>query len=134
MRKLFTSLGRAPLGLPLALALVAATGTGMADARSTTGASVGSGSVVQVNTGRGRLVTLSRPMSDVFVADESIADVQVAEGNSGMARLLALPPESFLPAGFTDREVLARWLRSQETIEPANDGRWTRAARGEGVP
>ncbi|MCU6454754.1 type II and III secretion system protein family protein, partial [Sphingomonas sp. A2-49] len=34
-------------------------------------------SVVQVNTGRGRLVTLSRPMSDVFVADENVADVQV---------------------------------------------------------
>ena len=33
--------------------------------------------VVQVNTGRGRLVTLSSPMSDLFVADETIADVQV---------------------------------------------------------
>ena len=33
--------------------------------------------VVQVNTGRGRLVTLSRPMSDLFVADDSVADVQV---------------------------------------------------------
>ena len=36
-----------------------------------------SGGVVQVNTGRGRLVTLSRPMSDLFVADDSVADVQV---------------------------------------------------------
>lgn len=35
------------------------------------------GGVVQVNTGRGRLVTLSRPMSDLFVADDSVADVQV---------------------------------------------------------
>ena len=34
-------------------------------------------STVQVNTGRGRLVTLPRPMSDLFVADEKIADVQV---------------------------------------------------------
>ncbi len=33
--------------------------------------------VVQVNIGRGRLVTLARPMSDLFVADDSIADVQV---------------------------------------------------------
>ena len=33
--------------------------------------------VVQVNTGRGRLVTLTRPMSDLFVADDTIADVQV---------------------------------------------------------
>ena len=31
----------------------------------------------QVNTGRGRLVTLTRPMSDVFIADDKIADVQV---------------------------------------------------------
>ena len=35
------------------------------------------GGVVQVNTGRGRLVTLSRPLSDLFVADDSVADVQV---------------------------------------------------------
>jgi pilus assembly protein CpaC len=34
-------------------------------------------SLVQVNTGRGRLVTLGAPMTDVFVADDSIADVQV---------------------------------------------------------
>ncbi len=35
------------------------------------------GAVVQVNTGRGRLVTLPRPMSDLFIADDGIADVQV---------------------------------------------------------
>jgi pilus assembly protein CpaC len=33
--------------------------------------------VLQVNTGRGRLVTLSRPMSDLFIADDTVADVQV---------------------------------------------------------
>jgi len=33
--------------------------------------------VVQVNTGRGRLVTLARPMSDLFIADDAVADVQV---------------------------------------------------------
>ena len=33
--------------------------------------------VMQVNTGRGRLVTLARPMSDLFIADDSVADVQV---------------------------------------------------------
>lgn len=33
--------------------------------------------VLQVNTGRGRLVTLSRPMTDLFIADDSVADVQV---------------------------------------------------------
>jgi pilus assembly protein CpaC len=32
---------------------------------------------VQVNTGRGRLVTLPRPMTDLFIADDGIADVQV---------------------------------------------------------
>lgn len=32
---------------------------------------------VQIATGRGRLVTLNAPMSDIFVADPSIADVQV---------------------------------------------------------
>lgn len=66
----------------LAAALIAAVG-GMADARpagpagTRAAGSVSSSGVVQVNTGRGRLVTLSRPMSDVFVADETIADVQV---------------------------------------------------------
>lgn len=33
--------------------------------------------VLQVNTGRGRLVTLPRAMSDLFIADDTIADVQV---------------------------------------------------------
>ena len=42
-----------------------------AEAQSATGA------IVQVNTGRGRLVTLARPMSDLFIADDSVADVQV---------------------------------------------------------
>lgn len=66
-----------------ALGLALAAAGGMADARPTPGApagparSVATSSVVQVNTGRGRLVTLSRPMSDVFIADETIADVQV---------------------------------------------------------
>lgn len=32
---------------------------------------------VQIATGRGRLVTLNAPMSDIFVADSEIADVQV---------------------------------------------------------
>lgn len=33
--------------------------------------------VVQVSTNRGRLITLARPMSDLFVANPEIADVQV---------------------------------------------------------
>ena len=77
--------------MAIALAATTALPLGMADARTATApgapagtavgqsrsVSVGGSSVVQVNTGRGRLVTLSRPMSDVFVADDSIADVQV---------------------------------------------------------
>ena len=38
--------------------------------------------VLQVNTGRGRLVTLARPMSDLFIADDSVADVQVRSPTS----------------------------------------------------
>ncbi|MCP3735201.1 type II and III secretion system protein family protein [Sphingomonas sp. RP10(2022)] len=73
--------GRKPLGVPLAIALAATVTGGMADARTTVaargGTSVATSSMVQVNTGRGRLVTLARPMTDIFVADETIADVQV---------------------------------------------------------
>lgn len=69
--------GRAAAVL-LALATTLAMPLAIADARGADAATAGgSSSVVQVNTGRGRLVTLSRPMSDVFVADETIADVQV---------------------------------------------------------
>ncbi len=39
-------------------------------------ASDGSGAL-EINTGRARLITLPRPMTDLFVADDSIADVQV---------------------------------------------------------
>ena len=41
-----------------------------------TPASDGSGAL-EINTGRARLITLPRPMTDLFVADDSIADVQV---------------------------------------------------------
>ncbi|RZL55991.1 MAG: type II and III secretion system protein family protein [Sphingomonas sp.] len=69
--------GRAA-AVALALATTLAMPLAIADARGADAATAGgSSSVVQVNTGRGRLVTLSRPMSDVFVADETIADVQV---------------------------------------------------------
>lgn len=74
MRTTFASLNRAALAAALAAAAIA----GMADARPAgRSTAIGSSSVVQINTGRGRLVTLARPMSDVFIADETIADVQV---------------------------------------------------------
>ena len=74
MRTSMTSIGT-PAGLPLAIALASAIALPAgAPAQSVAAASA---SLVQVNTGRGRLVTLSRPMSDIFIADESVADVQV---------------------------------------------------------
>ncbi len=65
-----------PIGWPLAAALAAASAAPSAPAAAQR-TSAAAASVVQVNIGRGRLVTLSRPMSDLFVADDAIADVQV---------------------------------------------------------
>lgn len=64
-----------PIGWPLAVALMAGAVAGApapAPAQS-----AASSPVLQVSTNRGRLITLQRPMSDVFVASDSIADVQV---------------------------------------------------------
>ncbi|KQS02041.1 secretion system protein [Sphingomonas sp. Leaf357] len=64
-----------PIGWPLAAAMMAATMAGTASqapAQSTAGTPV-----LQVNTGRGRLITLPRPITDIFVASDAIADVQV---------------------------------------------------------
>ncbi|MDP1025794.1 type II and III secretion system protein family protein [Sphingomonas sp. KR1UV-12] len=58
----------------LALALAAAMPAPLA---AQTTAAPASQPVVEVATGRGRLVTLSRPMSDLFIADDTVADVQV---------------------------------------------------------
>lgn len=65
-----------PLGLPLATALAAAALTATPAATSAQVAER-AGDVLQVATSRGRLVTLSAPISDIFVADDKIADVQV---------------------------------------------------------
>lgn len=59
------------------LALVASLAAATPVAAPAQTASAASAQVLQVNTGRGRLVTLSRPMSDLFIADDQIADVQV---------------------------------------------------------
>jgi len=71
-----------PLGLSLALALTAPATLAAAPARPRAKAPVFRAgntlpSLVQVNTSRGRLVTLPRAMSDLFIADDGIADVQV---------------------------------------------------------
>ena len=65
-----------PLRLPLAICLAATAITTVPVQTSAQSISRGS-DVLQLNTGRGRLVTLSAPMSDVFVADDKVADVQV---------------------------------------------------------
>ncbi|HEU0067150.1 MAG TPA: type II and III secretion system protein family protein [Sphingomonas sp.] len=69
------------LALPLAAVLAAAAPAGAVPERTRAPASPRivptSTQMVQVNTGRGRLVTLARPMTDLFVADDSVADVQV---------------------------------------------------------
>lgn len=65
-----------PIGWPLAAALAAASAAPSAPAAAQRTSASPAG-VVQVNIGRGRLVTLARPMSDLFVADDTIADVQV---------------------------------------------------------
>ena len=69
---------RAPIGLSL-VALLAVAGTAPSAPASAQrgGSQAAPTAMVQVNIGRGRLVTLSRPMSDLFVADDTIADVQV---------------------------------------------------------
>lgn len=53
----------------------------------------------------------------------------LAEGNSGFGRLSALPPESFSPAGVTDREVLSRYIRRAGELAPTQDGRWVKTGR-----
>lgn len=68
-----TSLGW-PIMAAVATAGVGATAPAPAPAQTVAPAP---SQTVQVSTGRGRLVTLSRPMSDLFVADDKIADVQV---------------------------------------------------------
>ncbi len=52
----------------------------------------------------------------------------LAEGNSGLTRLQTLPPETFLPTGFTDREVLSRYIRRLQVLSPRNDGRWEKVS------
>jgi len=69
-----------PIGWPLASALAAATiAGGLAGATPAVAQRVAPkpSSTIDLNLGRGRLVTLPRAMSDVFVADDKTADVDV---------------------------------------------------------
>ena len=63
-----------PSLLPLAAALAA---SAIATAQTPATAQTAGGRVLQINTGRGELITLPAPMSDLFIADDKIADVQV---------------------------------------------------------
>jgi pilus assembly protein CpaC len=63
------------IGWPLAAAMMAASLGGVsAPVLAQSGATA---PVLQVNTGRGRLITLPRAMSDLFIASDTIADVQI---------------------------------------------------------
>lgn len=68
-----TSIARRSIGTALAAALVLGLQTTAPISAQVTPAR----SVTNLSTGKGTLVQLSTPMSDVFVADERIADVQV---------------------------------------------------------
>lgn len=65
-----------PIGWPLAVALVSAGMLGTPTAALAQAGATG-GATVQVATNRGKLITLSKPMSDIFIANPEIADVQV---------------------------------------------------------
>lgn len=72
------------IGWPVAVALAAGAATAAPHKRPpaprptrTAPAFPANGTVLQISTGRGRLINLSRPITDVFVASDAIADVQV---------------------------------------------------------
>jgi pilus assembly protein CpaC len=70
-----------PIGWPLAMAIgAAAVGItpAAAPAQNAAARNAGSGGpTLQIATNRGQLITLSRPMTDLFIANPEIADVQV---------------------------------------------------------
>jgi len=60
-------------GLAIGLAAAAVPAPAIAAALSSRGAST----TLNLSQGRGQIIRLSRPMSDLFVADDKVADVQV---------------------------------------------------------
>jgi len=80
MRNLSMSMGLTiglALAAPAILAAAPARPSGRAPVSVSVRAPSAAPSLLQVNTSRGRLVNLPRAMSDLFVADDAIADVQV---------------------------------------------------------
>jgi len=65
-----------PIGWSLPVAIVASSLSGAGPTGAQTVA-VAPSNTIQVSIGRGRLVTLAKPMSDLFVASDAVADVQV---------------------------------------------------------
>jgi pilus assembly protein CpaC len=67
----------AALARTLAIGLVAATLVSAPVQQAAAQATQNASSSVDLSVGRGRLISLSAPMTDVFVADDKVADVQV---------------------------------------------------------
>ncbi|WP_257549642.1 type II and III secretion system protein family protein [Sphingopyxis sp. DBS4] len=70
----------AALARTLAIGLVAATLISAPAQQASAQATQNASSSIDLSVGRGRLVSLSAPMTDVFVADDKVADVQVRSG------------------------------------------------------
>ncbi|WP_374524286.1 type II and III secretion system protein family protein [Sphingopyxis sp.] len=70
----------AALARTLAIGLVAATLVSAPAQQASAQATQNASSSIDLSVGRGRLVSLSAPMTDVFVADDKVADVQVRSG------------------------------------------------------
>lgn len=68
------------LARTLAIGLVAATLVSAPTQQASAQATQNASSSIDLSVGRGRLVSLSAPMTDVFVADDKVADVQVRSG------------------------------------------------------
>lgn len=68
------------------------------------------------------------PVDTVRIYRVAMTDY-LAEGNSGLSRLRDLPEETFLPAGLTDRQALSSYIRRHGSLDPRNDGRWSRVPR-----
>ncbi|MBL0915717.1 MAG: type II and III secretion system protein family protein, partial [Sphingopyxis sp.] len=65
------------LARTLAIGLVAATLVSAPAQQASAQATQNTSSSIDLSVGRGRLISLSAPMTDVFVADDKVADVQV---------------------------------------------------------
>ena len=70
----------ANLARTLAIGLIAATLVSAPAQQASAQATQNASSSIDLSVGRGRLISLSAPMTDVFVANDEVADVQVRSG------------------------------------------------------